>query len=50
MPGHDTTAGTRTPPSHVDPFAQRKGVNAESGQVSISGPLSDEITTMVDSS
>ena len=50
MPGHDTMAGTRTPPSHVDPFAQRKGVKAESGQVSISGPLSDEITTIVDSS
>ncbi len=50
IPGHETTAGTRTPPSHVDPLAQRKGVKAESGQVSISGPLSDEITTIVDSS
>ncbi len=43
IPGHEITAGTRTPPSHVDPLAQRNGVNAESGHVSISGPLSDEI-------
>ena len=50
MPGHDTIAGTRTPPSQVEPLAQRNGVNAESGHVSISGPLSDEMTTIVDSS
>ena len=50
IPGHDTIAGTRTPPSQVEPFAHRNGVNAESGHVSISGPLSDEITTIVDSS
>ena len=50
MPGQETIAGTRTPPSQVEPFAHRNGVNAESGQVSISGPLSDEMTTTVESS
>ena len=50
IPGHETMAGTLTPPSQVDPLAQRNGVKAESGQVSISGPLSEEISTNVDSS
>ena len=50
MPGQEKIPGTRTPPSQVEPFAQRKGVNAESGQVSISGPLSDETNTSVFSS
>ena len=26
IPGHATTSGTRTPPSQVEPLAQRKGV------------------------
>ena len=42
--------GTRWPPSHVEPLALRNGEYAESGQVSISGPLSEVTKTSVSSS
>ena len=48
--GHAMTPGTRTPPSHVEPFAQRNGVYAASGHVSISGPLSEVTRIIVSSS
>ena len=38
MAGHVTMAGTRWPPSQVDPLALRNGEYAASGHVSISGP------------
>ena len=50
MPGQYAMPGTRTPPSQVEPFEPRNGVTAESGQVSISGPLSDVTNTSVSSS
>ena len=50
MPGHAKMPGTRTPPSHVEPLAQRNGVYAASGQVSMCGPLSDERKMSVSSS
>ena len=50
VPGQYISPGTRTPPSQVDPLAQRNGVKAASGQVSMCGPLSDEMKISVSSS
>ena len=50
VPGHTRIPGTRWPPSQVEPFALRNGVNAESGQLYISGPLSEERKIIVSSS
>ncbi len=50
IPGHETTPGTRWPPSQVEPFELRNGEYAASGQVSISGPLSEVTKTIVLSS
>ena len=49
MPGQATMPGTRCPPSHVEPLALRNGEYAASGQVSISGPLSELMKTSVSS-